>query len=248
MIRNFIISAVLCISFVLSSQGKDYKASLFGIKSDGITLNTGSIQTAVNFISENGGGRLVFYVGRYLTGSIELKSNVTIHLEEGAVLVGVPSIYDYYTDGEFRSLLFSDNQKNISVTGKGVIMGNGRKLIKSRAEQIENGHIQNGATLEMPGLVQFMNCDSVVLSGIILMNSGGDVVHIGQSGHVNVDGITIKNGGLPVPGLILAGNNQISVLNSYLETGGDEMIFIGTNDNIQIVVTKNEAGEQLQKP
>ena len=41
------------------------------------------------------GGRLVFTVGRYLTGSIHLKSNVTIHLGEGAVLVGSTNPYDY---------------------------------------------------------------------------------------------------------------------------------------------------------
>lgn len=235
-------------SFLLPSQAKDYKASLFGIKSDGITLNTGSIQTAVDFISENGGGRLLFYVGRYLTGSVELKSNVTIHLEEGAVLVGVPSIYDYYTDGKFRSLLYSNDQKNISVTGKGVIMGNGTKLIKSSAEQIENGYISKKAKLEIPGLMQFLNCDSVIISGIILMDSGGDVVRIGQSSHVNIDGITIKSGGLPGNGMTLTKNNHLSLLNSYFETGGKEMRYIGSNKDIRIEDSINDAGEQLQKP
>ncbi|MCQ5300121.1 glycoside hydrolase family 28 protein, partial [Blautia wexlerae] len=58
-------------------------------------MNTRSIQKAIDFISESGGGRLVFTVGRYLTGSIHLKSNVTIHLGEGAVLVGSTNPYDY---------------------------------------------------------------------------------------------------------------------------------------------------------
>src|SRR5690606_38012411 len=105
--------------FLVQIGAKDYNASLFGIRSDGQTLNTGSIQTAVNYISEQGGGRLMFYVGRYLTGSIEMKSNVVIHLEEGAVLVGVPSIYDYYRQGEFRALLYAQGQQKIALTGKG---------------------------------------------------------------------------------------------------------------------------------
>ncbi len=67
---------------------KDYTASLFGIYSDGVTLSTRSIQYAIDYIHKNGGGRLVFYVRRYLTGSIHLKSNVTLQLEEGAVLLG----------------------------------------------------------------------------------------------------------------------------------------------------------------
>jgi polygalacturonase len=53
---------------MLISQGplcaKDYNASLFGIKSDGITLNTQSIQRAIDFISEKGGGKLKFYVSK----------------------------------------------------------------------------------------------------------------------------------------------------------------------------------------
>ena len=50
-------------------------------------MNTNSIQTGINYIHKEGGGVLVFNVGRYLTGSIELKSNVAIQLKEGAVLV-----------------------------------------------------------------------------------------------------------------------------------------------------------------
>ena len=64
---------ILCI-VISNLQGKNFKASYFGIESNGTTLNTRSIQKAIDFIHENGGGRLVFYVGRYLTGSIYLKS------------------------------------------------------------------------------------------------------------------------------------------------------------------------------
>ena len=48
----------------IGAQAKDYNASLFGIKSNGTTLNTTAIQKAIDYIHENGGGRLVFYVGR----------------------------------------------------------------------------------------------------------------------------------------------------------------------------------------
>ena len=59
-----------------------YYASKFGIRSDGVTMNTRSIQFAIDWIAEQGGGTLRFWVGRYLTGSIHLKSNVTIELME----------------------------------------------------------------------------------------------------------------------------------------------------------------------
>ena len=79
MYRNKLFASVIgLLVFVTGLSAKDYQVAMFGIKSDGVTLNTGSIEGAVDFMSEQGGGRLIFYVGRYLTGSIELKSNVTI--------------------------------------------------------------------------------------------------------------------------------------------------------------------------
>jgi polygalacturonase len=78
--KKYLLIAFICLQ---SPQlfAKDYLATMFGIHSDGLGMNTRSIQFAIDYINKNGGGRLVFHVGRYLTGSIYLKSNVTIHLE-----------------------------------------------------------------------------------------------------------------------------------------------------------------------
>ena len=102
--KKFILSAlaVLC---AMQLGAKDYNASLFGIKSNGTTLNTSSIQKAIDYIHSEGGGRLVFYVGRYLTGSINLRSNVTIQLNEGAVLLGSTNPYDYPIDSSYCALV-----------------------------------------------------------------------------------------------------------------------------------------------
>ena len=59
----------------IGAQAKDYNASLFGIKSNGTTLNTTAIQNSIDYIHENGGGRLVFYVGRYRIYRAEKQRN-----------------------------------------------------------------------------------------------------------------------------------------------------------------------------
>ena len=116
--KKFIVSTLLCL-LALSAFGQtEHKATVWGVKSDGVTDNTGSIQRAVDFISEHGGGTLVFYVGRYLTGAIELKSNVTIRLEEAAVLVGSTNIYSY---NGAPALIWADGAENACLTGKGVV-------------------------------------------------------------------------------------------------------------------------------
>ena len=118
--------ALLCGATQLSA--KDYQVSDFGAKADGITLNTGAIQRAIDAVNERGGGRLVFGPGKYLTGSIYLKSNVTLHLERGAVLLGSNNPYDYDREpGLNTAFLLARGQKNIGVTGEGLIDCRGRQ-------------------------------------------------------------------------------------------------------------------------
>lgn len=146
--KKIIISALLTILSLQCFAQKEYKATIFGAKSDGITDNTATIQRAINFISENGGGTLVFYVGRYLTGSVQLKDNVTIDLKEAAVLVGSTNIYSYKGA---PALVWSDGAKNVKVIGKGVIEGRHSALQACMEDQKAKGYLAAGAAV--PALV-----------------------------------------------------------------------------------------------
>ena len=90
------------------NYGKLYKASRFGIKNNGTTINTNSIQHAVNYIAQHGGGCLEFYVGRYLTGTVYIPINVHIHLHEGAIIVPSPNPYDHQQISPTAPLIFKD--------------------------------------------------------------------------------------------------------------------------------------------
>jgi len=151
---------------------KDYNASMFGIKSNGTTLNTTSIQKAIDFISENGGGRLVFYVGRYLTGTIHLKSDVTIQLEEGAILVGSVNPLDYEFMTGWTALIFAHDQKNIGITGKGVVDGQGFIVANNLVDLIHKGVISDPLKYDRPREtirpqnIYFRGCRNIVIRGI----------------------------------------------------------------------------------
>lgn len=136
--KRFIVSAILCLLALQAFGQQEHKATVWGVKSDGITDNTGSIQRAVDFISEHGGGTLVFYVGRYVTGAIELKSNVTIRLEEAAVLVGTTNIYGYKGA---PALLWAKDAQNAVLTGKGVVECRHAALQKCIDGQKAKGYI-----------------------------------------------------------------------------------------------------------
>jgi polygalacturonase len=232
------------------SQGalcaKDYNASLFGIKSDGITLNTQSIQKAIDFISEKGGGKLKFYVGRYLTGSVQLKSNVSIELNEGAVLVGTTSIYDYIGVNNLKALIMADGQQNIGITGKGVIEGQGAGVIEQITKQIQKGYLKASIAQASPGLIALSNCSGINIEGINLQNATGSFIAFSSSKQINVKGISIKKPATKESkALVLKQNDGIKLENLFIETTEPEIQSDGQSKNITLVNCKNASGKNL---
>jgi len=216
----FISSAIL--------DAKDYNASLFGIKSNGTTLNTTSIQKAIDFVNENGGGRLVFYVGRYLTGTIHLKSNVTIQLEEGAILVGSLNPFDYEFKSNWTALIFAHDQRNIAITGKGVIDGRGFQVATNLVELIHNGVVKDPLKYDRPWEgrrpmnIYFRGCSNVFISGITLKDPGSWNQTYDQCKNLKVDGITVDSKSYwNNDGIDIVDCDSVSVTNSYFDAADD---------------------------
>lgn len=100
----------------------------------GATKTTASIQAALDAAAASGGGTVVVPPGRYVIGTIRLRSNVRLHLELGATLVGSPDIDDYEEESEghvppefpyVRCLIVGFDLENVEVTGGGTIDGSG---------------------------------------------------------------------------------------------------------------------------
>ena len=115
MIKHYFFLLLIAITSLPAIAQTDYHITDFGAVDDGVYLNTKIIQSAIDFVSENGGGRLIFPSGKYLTGSIYLKSDVTLHLEQNAVILGSTNPLDYVKDPYVRwmSLIFAIKQNNI---------------------------------------------------------------------------------------------------------------------------------------
>jgi len=114
----------------------------FGAVGDGVALDTGAINAAIEAAHAAGGGQVVFPAGRYLSFSIRLKSGVELHLADGAVIVAAdPKIHggaydppednphDLYQDfghSHWRnSLIWGDGVEDVAITGDGLIDGVG---------------------------------------------------------------------------------------------------------------------------
>lgn len=215
-------------AFIVSA--KDYSASYFGIHSDGLALNTKSIQFAVNYINRNGGGRLVFHVGRYLTGTIHMRSNVTLHLEEGAVLLGSlnPFDYDSRTNPFMTALILADSVQNIGITGKGMIDGQGKQVARNFVDVIDKGLIKDLFRFGRPEIetrpmiIYFRRCKNVLVKRVLLKNSASWNQTYDQCKNVVIDSISVDNVAYwNEDGLDIVDCDSVSVTNSYFDVADD---------------------------
>jgi len=224
--KKYLIAAVFCLESLVGS-GKDYPASLFGIYSDGATLNTRSIQFAIDYIHQQGGGRLVFDVGRFLTGSIHLKSDVTLHLLEGAVLLGVLNPMDYDRNG-FTALILGEGQENISITGKGIIDGQGREVARNVAALVHKGLIKDAFRNDRPEaeirpmLIYFRSCKKISITGVTLRNAASWVQTYDQCENLRVDSVTVDSRAFwNNDGIDVVDCDSVTIANSYIDAADD---------------------------
>jgi polygalacturonase len=201
---------------------------MFGVKSNGTTLNTNSIQKGIDYISENGGGRLVFYVGRYLTGTIYLKSNVTIQLEEGAILVGSLNPLDYEMSHNWTALIFAFDQQNIGITGKGVVDGRGFQVANNLVDLIHKGVISDPLRYDRPREsirpqnIYFRGCRNVIIQGILLKDPGSWNQQYDQCRNVVIDGISVDSKSYwNNDGIDIVDCDSVIVVNSYFDSADD---------------------------
>ena len=124
-----IISAIKTLEF----PNNTYNIVDFGAVSDGVTNNSEAIKKAITACSEAGGGKVIIPSGKFLTGPIHLKSNMNLHLEEGAEVLFstekkdyLPVVHTSYEGQElmnYSPLIYAYKQNNIAVTGKGIFNG-----------------------------------------------------------------------------------------------------------------------------
>jgi polygalacturonase len=205
-----IISSLYICLFSLSVKAQVYQITDFGAKGDAKTLNTNAIQKTIDACAKAGGGTVWIPAGIFLSGELELKSHITLHLDNGAILLGSPDMKDYPNK---KCLLFGENLQNFALTGKGTIDGNGKAFFnadwtfKPRPE---------------PWL-KFLNGQNLTFRDIRLVNSPAHVLDLTECDGVVVDGISIINDRLSpnTDGIDVRNTRNVRISNCYIETGDD---------------------------
>ena len=174
MIRLQLLLILITASLVnITAQSKLFNVNDFGAIPDGITLNTKAIQAAVDKASESGGGKVVVPSGLFLSGTLKLRSNVEIHLQKNAIILGSTNIRHYSKkDGDY-ALIAAKGQDNISISGEGTINGQGKELalfidsLHHTGEQVDPHYdFRRMRSGDRPNLIKLRDCNDVKILGI----------------------------------------------------------------------------------
>lgn len=172
--RIFLLLLAACAS--VSLHAKDWHAADFGAKADGHTLNTCALQAAIDYISENGGGRLILSGGDFVSGSLYLKSGVDLHISAGSRLLGSLNPWDYIKDpvAGWTALLLAVGQKDISISGSGEIDGRGFEVANNYVQSVHLGLIEDALGLDRldapkrPENIHFYRCENVSVTDVAI--------------------------------------------------------------------------------
>lgn len=157
------------------------------------------INEAIRRLSEAGGGRLVVPCGEFVAGTVNLLSNVTLHLDEGAVLRASPDLahYDRHEWGHHDDItpwhfLYAKDAENIAVTGRGTLDGNGPAFWEPERKNAWTFFTPRKFVRPSP-MIEFTQCRHVLVEGIRIHDSPGWTLHGHDCDHLRIEGITIRN-------------------------------------------------------
>lgn len=199
----------------------DFPDRIFDIRDFGATegeRSSKAINDAIKKCSESGGGRVVIPRGRWLTGPVHLRDNVELHISEGALVEFstefsdyLPVVYGILAGNRVYSVshfIYAYRCKNIALTGKGVLDGHGEAwwYMKKHQPGMED-LIKKGKALAplservydrpedgvRPRMLQFVECENVLLSDVTLKNSPSWTVHLAWCENIIARALTIEN-------------------------------------------------------
>jgi len=219
-----------------------YNVADYGAIGDGTTSSTQSIQTAIDACEAEGGGTVRVPAGRYLIGTVYLKSYVSLFLDAGAVLLASNDRQDYeWVDVYQRTgnpTAYPANLCGVGVTGV-TVQGRGRLEGQDQLFWIAKDEVGDSSESTMiaywpkdwrPMAMLFEHCEDVRIEGITICNSSVYAGWLIDCNRVNITGVTIMNDllGPNTDGFHLSSCRYVTIANSHFQTG-DDAIAIDAN-------------------
>ncbi|MBV7532366.1 glycoside hydrolase family 28 protein [Chitinophaga sp. sic0106] len=226
--QNYLLS-VLLILFAVKSQAQKalFDIVAFGANGDGKTLNTAFIQSAIDSCSRTGGGIVRVPPGNWLTGTLLLKNDVTLQVDENATLLGSPDIKDYQVVDGFKdglgqqmgyALIGAVEVHNTGITGKGTINGQGKLVYASGGHQ------------RRPFLVRFVRSANIRVTDVHLTGPTAWTMHFFHCQQIIAKNVSIYSRGLGNnDGIDIDCCENVQISDCNINSGDDAICFKTTS-------------------
>jgi len=196
---SLLAALMLLCAYGTYAQTDFYNVKKYGAKGDNIAFDTEAINKAVETAAAAGGGTVYFPAGNYLTGSIRLKSNITLYIDQGAILIAADPVkeagYDLpeketdflYEDFGHRhwhnSLIWGENLHDVSIIGQGTIWGKGLE----RTNTIDK---MNDETNPKPNkTIALYQCRNINIKDISILHGGWFALLATAADNLTVDNV-----------------------------------------------------------
>jgi len=208
----------------------------FGAVPDDDALDTAALQAALDAAHAQGGGTVVLPAGTFDSGTLRLRSNVTLHLGPGATLRGSADLADY--DPDHPHLLYGKGVERVALTGTGRIDGQGRAFWR----EVEGDDDLVAGQDERPWrFVRFEQARDVLVRDLTFENSPSHTLYFYQSRGVRIAGVTIRNPkrGPNTDGIDLQGTSDVRISDCHIATGDDAICLKGNAGVTEHVTVTN---------
>jgi hypothetical protein len=270
--KQYVFAILVSFLFVAPANAqKVFNILDYGAEPNTMFINTNAINNAIKACNKAGGGIVILPSGTFLSGTINLLSNVDFHLEIGAKIKGSDNLKDFENNGIMYGLFYTEDQENVSISGKGTIDGNGlfyhtveipHGLKNGDGTDSRNSFTRQGAdfmnfegsTDDGPAAYKarpnitlyFSHCTRVICTDFLLINSPSWSMRLNECEDVIVDRITIRNSVI-IPnsdGVHSTSSRNVRISNCDLQCGDDGIIISGYSDYFFFDNNKIEQGKK----